>query len=171
MMLRYPSLRACNELLFPMIRREMAAFEPAPPYEDEHRGLDKVESVLALMQRDQYYPDFFAKAAYLFCAIIDGHPFSNGNKRAAVAMLSYFLIVNGYRISTPSMEAVHGALRDQFPKLRWENIEAFHHPHEYFFYHLALIIADRAQKGKMTFRQEQSAVVQLLQFITAQKNA
>lgn len=167
MMLRYPSLRACNELLFPMIRREMAAFEPAPPYEDEHRGLDKVESVLALMQRDQYYPDFFAKAAYLFCAIIDGHPFSNGNKRLAVILLTYVLLVNGYQISAPDMQAIRDELRRFFPKLRWEDVSAFRHPHEYFFYHLALVIADRAQKGKLTFRQEQHSVRELLAFIGA----
>ena len=167
MTLRYPSLPACRELLFPMIRSQMSSFEPAPPYEDEKRGLEKCESIFALMQRDGYYPDFFAKAAYLFCSVIDGHPFSNGNKRMAVAVLTYFMIMNGYHLSAPSMEAVRGALHDQFPHLRWEHVEAFRHAHEYFFYHLALIIADRNQKGKMTFRQEQSAVVQLLEFITA----
>ena len=167
MTFHYPSLPACRQILFPMIRREMVAFEPAPPYDDEQRGIQKLESIFALMQRDGYYPDFFAKAAYLFCAIIDGHPFSNGNKRVAVAAITYFLIVNGFRLSGPDMQAVRDALHDQFPNLRWENVEAFRRPHEYFFYHLALIIADRAQKGKMTFKQEQGAVVELLRFITA----
>lgn len=168
MTFHYPSLQACREFLFPMIRTEMVTFEPAPAYEEERRGLEKIESIFALMKRDAYYPDFFAKAAYLFCSIIDGHPFSNGNKRMAVSVLTYFLLLNGYRISEPGMHAVRDALHEQFPKLRWENVQSFRFAHEYFFYHLALIIADRAQKGKMTFRQEQSAVVQLLQFITAQ---
>lgn len=167
MTLHYPSIQACKDLLFPMIRTEMVAFEPAPMYEEERRGLEKIDSIFALMQRDEYYGDLFAKAAYLFCSIIDGHPFSNGNKRVAVTALSYFLIMNGHRISAPSMHAVREELRSHFPKIRWEEIQAFHYAHEYFFYHLALIIADRTQKGKMTFKQEQTAVQELLQFITA----
>ncbi len=162
----YPSLTACGKILFPMIRSEMIAFEPAPPYEDEQRGLQKLESVFQLMQDDRYYPDFYTKAAYLFCAIIDGHPFSNGNKRVAVAVLTYFLLLNGHRISAPGMDAVRDALREKFPNLRWEDVQAFRFAHEYFFYHLALIIADRVQKGKMTFKQEQNAVRELLMFIT-----
>lgn len=163
---RYPSLEACTQLLFPIIRKEMIAFEPAPAYEEEQIGLKKLGSIFQLMQEDQYYPNFLSKAAYLFCAIIDGHPFSNGNKRLGVAVLTYFMIMNGYKLSAPSMGAVYEALREQFPKLRWENVLAFRHPHEYFFYHLALIIADRAQKGKMTFKQEQTAVQELLHFIS-----
>jgi death-on-curing family protein len=162
----YPSLQACRDLLFPLIRREMATMEPAPFYEDERRGMEKLESIFSLMQRGSYYPDFTAKAAYLFCSIIDGHPFSNGNKRLAVATLTYFLVLNGKRISAPSMHAVREALQGQFPRLRWEEVVAFHHPHEYFFYHLALIVADRTQKGKMTFREEQRAVGKLLEFVT-----
>ena len=167
MTLHYPSLPACRDILFPMIRLEMSQFEPSPQYENERRGLDKLDSIFSLMQRDSYYPDFFSKASYLFCAIIDGHPFSNGNKRAAVATLSYFLVVNGHVLSSQSMDAVREALHDQFPHLQWQHVKSFHFPHEYFFYHLALIIADRNQKGKMTFRQEQMAVVELLRFITA----
>jgi hypothetical protein len=64
------------------------------------------------------------------------------------------------------MDALYREFRDTFPKLRWEEVQSFHHPHEYFFYHLALIIADRHQKGKMTFQQEQKAVKHLLIFIT-----
>ena len=168
MLFHYPTLAACRAILFPMIRTEMAVFEPAPAYEEERHGIQKVESIFALMQRDVYYPDFFAKAAYLFCAIIDGHPFPNGNKRAAVAAITYFLVANGRRIYGPDMHAVRDALQAQFPNLQWQKVDAFRHPHEYFFYHLALVIADRAQKGKMTFRQEQSAVALLLQFITAE---
>ena len=163
----YPSLEACRRLIFPMISREMVAFEPAPAYEEEKIGLQKIDSIFQLMQNDTYYSDFLTKAAYLFCAIIDGHPFSNGNKRMAVSALSYFLVYNKHQLSEPSMQAVRDALREQFPKLRWENVQSFRFAHEYFFYHLALIIADRAQKGKMTFRQERDAVVQLLRFITA----
>ena len=166
--MHYPTLQTCRELLFPLIRNHMVAVEPAPWYESERRGIERLESIMILMQRDEY-SDLLSKAAYLFCSIIDGHPFSNGNKRVAVTLLTYFLILNNFRISAPSMRALREELKRIFPKLRWENIHAFRHPHEYFFYHLALIIADRTQKGKLNFRQEQEAVVQLLGFIAAKE--
>ncbi|MEN9561352.1 MAG: hypothetical protein RIQ56_625 [Candidatus Parcubacteria bacterium] len=163
--MQYPTLQICQEILFPLIRNEMVRYEPAPYYEDERKGIEKMTGTFDLMQRDDY-EGIFGKAAYLFCSVIDGHHFSNGNKRLAVALLTYFLIVNGYKIHGPAMGAVENELRHFFPKLQWEEVRAFHHSHEYFFYHLALVIADRKQKGKMTFREEQSAVRQLLEFIT-----
>ncbi len=163
-MMHYPTLLQCKNLLFPLIEEEMATNEPAPDYKNEKRGLQRTESILMLMQRDDY-ADFFAKAAYMFCALIDGHPFSNGNKRLAVALLSFFFILNNYVIHTLKMEDVRQELERLFPDLKWQTVHSFHYPHEYFLYHLALVIADRNQKGKMTFTQEQSAVVDLLKFI------
>jgi prophage maintenance system killer protein len=162
--MQYPTLDACRLLLFPIIRREMASHEPAPPYEYEERGLKKLESIFTLMQRKEY-EGLFGKAAYMFCSIIDSHPFSNGNKRLAVSVLTYHLIMNKRRISSKSMHAVRAELHRLFPNLQWQNIHAFRHAHEYFFYHLALIIADRNQKGQLTFQQEQAAVRSLLEFI------
>lgn len=162
----YPTLDICRQLLFPLVQKEMVTSEPAPPYAYEQRGLQRLESVFALMQRDDY-EGFYPKAAYLFCSVIDGHPFSNGNKRLAVSLLTFFMVANGLLISGPSMEAVRDELAKAFPHLKWEDVAAFRRPHEYFFYHLALIIADRGQKGQMTFRQEQEAVQQLLKFISA----
>lgn len=167
--MNYPTLSICRELLFPIIRQHMAAHEPAPYYDDERHGLEKLKGTFELMQRENY-PDLLSKAAYLFCSVIDGHPFSNGNKRLAVTLLTYTLLMNEFRISALGMHAVRAELERFFPKLRWEDVHAFRHPHEYFFYHLALIIADRAQKGKMNFRQEQDAVRQLLMFIGVQGN-
>lgn len=164
--MHYPTLHVCAELLFRVIRTEMAAFEPAPQYEEERRGLDRLESIFTLMQRDDY-PNLLSKSAYLFCSVIDGHPFSNGNKRLAVTLLTYMLLINGYRISAPDMNDMRHELERLFPKLQWEKIHAFKSPHEYFFYHLALVIADRNQKGKMTFQQERAAVEELLAFIAA----
>lgn len=163
-MITYPTLAQCKEILFPLIREEMATDEPAPHYGNEKRGLVRIESILTLMQRDDY-ETFFAKAAYMFCSVIDGHPFSNGNKRLAVTLLSFFLILNDYVIHVTNMEGVRVELSRLFPNLKWEPVTSFRYPHEYFFYYLALIIADRNQKGKMTFSQEQAAVVELLKFI------
>jgi len=164
MSIRYPTMEACRELLFPLIRKEMMTSEPAPHYLDERRGIDKLQAIFDLMQRNEY-EGLYGKAAYLFCSIIDGHPFSNGNKRLAVAVLTFFLVTNHIKISAPDMVSVQEELHRFFPHLKWEEVHAFHHSHEYFFYHLALIVADRAQKGQLTFRQEQDAVRQLLEFI------
>jgi prophage maintenance system killer protein len=162
--MHYPTIPSCREILFPLIRREMGKAEPAPWYEDERRGLGRLEGTFALMERDEY-PDMLSKAAYLFCSVIDGHFFSNGNKRLAVAVLTYFLVVNGWKISAPDLEDLRSELQRFFPKLQWENVHAFRFAHEYFFYHLALIIADRRQKGAMKFQEEQRAVRELLTFI------
>lgn len=160
----YPTIDTCLSLLFPLIRREMVQSEPAPWYEDERRGIERLSGTFDLMQRPEYEGDL-AKAAYLFCSIIDGHFFSNGNKRLGVAALTYFLVVNHWKISAPDLLDLRAELQRFFPMLTWEDVHAFRYPHEYFFYHLALIIADRKQKGAMTFQEEQRAVRDLLGFI------
>lgn len=160
----YPTLDDCRLQLFPYIKKKMAADEPVPAYAYEPSGLNRLESILALMQRDDY-PDDPAKAAYLFCSIIDSHPFSNGNKRLSVTLLTAFLLLNGYKIHGPNMRVMREEMHRAFPNLKWEEVGAFSQAHEHFFYHLALIIADRSQKGHMTFRQEQAAVETLLKTV------
>lgn len=142
----------------------MATHEPAPDYEGEKRGVERLDGILQLMQRDEY-PHLLHKAAYAFCSIIDGHHFSNGNKRLAVSVLIFTLLLNGVRIHAPNMEIMESELQRFFPNLKWDDSVKFTQPHEYFFYHLALIIADRSQKGEMTFSQEQEAVVELLRVV------
>jgi prophage maintenance system killer protein len=160
------TLDDCQHWLFPLIRRHMAGHEPAPDYAHEPSGLKRLESILSLANRAEY-PDLLSKAAYIFCAIIDGHPYSNGNKRLAVACLCATLVLNSTQLSEMSLEAVREQLKWLFPKLQWQEVEHFTLPHEYFFYHLALVIADRQQKGGLSFQQEQAAVRHLLQFVTA----
>lgn len=161
-MILYPALADCHRELFPYIRSRLIEAEPAPNYEGEEHGLHQLEGIFGLMQRDEYYEDILSKAAYLFCSVIDGHPFSNGNKRLGVTLLLFFLLRNGFLVSIPDMEIMRSELIRLFPNLRWEEVVAFHYPHEYFFYHLALIIADRKQKGKMNFKEEQHAIRELL---------
>jgi len=164
-MRRYPSIPVCRELLFPFIRRHMALSEPAPFYEGELLGLEHLQGIFALMRRREYR-GVIGKCAYLFCSVIDGHHFSNGNKRLAVALLTYSLLMNGKRISAPAMDVMREELKRIFPKIQWEEVRAFRYPHEYFLYHLALVIADRRQKGAISFTQEQVAVRALLTFVT-----
>ena len=105
----------------------------------------------------------------MFCSIIDGHPFSNGNKRLAVALLSLFLLMNDYTFHGRNTESMRQSLEASFPHIKWELITSFHFAHEYFLYHLALVIADRNQKGKMTFFEEREAVEALLKTVAIQK--
>jgi death-on-curing family protein len=162
--MRYPTLDDCRQILFPYIRSRLVQAEPAPSYEDEERGLQKLEGILGLMQIDEY-DGALAKAAYLFCSVVDGHPFSNGNKRLGVTVLLFFLLTNGYLVSMPNLAVLRQELQRLFPALHWEDVDTFTEPHEYFFFHLALIIADRRQKGQMTFTQEQQAVKTLLEAV------
>jgi prophage maintenance system killer protein len=157
----YPTPDTCRQLLFPYIRSRLVSDEPAPIYDDEQVGLRRLEGILGLMQRDDY-KGVLGKAAYLFCSIIDGHPFSNGNKRLAVTLLLYTLLSNGWLVNAPNLVVMRSELVRIFPNLLWEEVQTFRYPHEFFFYHLALIIADRKQKGHMTFHQEQMAVRELL---------
>jgi len=162
--MKYIDISICEKLIFPYIQDNMASEEPAPMYELETEGVKRLEAVFHLMQRSDY-KGLLGKAAYMFCSVIDSHHFSNGNKRLAVSLLIFFLLVNNRGIHAPNMEVMRSELRKAFPKLKWQNVQSFSYPHEYFFYHLALIIADRSQKGKMTFTQEQAAVKNLLNVV------
>lgn len=164
-MIHYPTIKICKKLLFPFIRDRMAEREPVPQYEYESEGIKKLESTLELMKRSNYSPAL-AKAAYLFCSVIDGHHFSNGNKRLAVVLLTYFLLINDFEIRVPIIGELQKEMHSVFPHLVWEHVDAFSRADEYFFYHLALVIADRNQKGNLSFTQEQKFVRSLLKYIT-----
>lgn len=163
--MRYPTISFCKQGLFAYIRTWMAKVEAAPYYEQEGTGIQHLESILSFMKRPEYR-GVIAKAAYLFCSIIDGHPFSNGNKRLAVTLIVYVLLENGYHLNAKSSIFVRRQLKRTFPKTRWKNIRSFSLPEEYFLYHLALVIADRTQKGNISFQDEQFLVRELLKKIT-----
>jgi len=52
------------------------------------------------------YPTLPAKAAILFFCLVKNHPFVDGNKRFAVAVLEAFLDINGYVLSATDRELV-----------------------------------------------------------------
>ena len=164
-MTKYVSIDHCKEIIFPIIQRHMATGEPAPQYMIERSGLEKVDSILHLMQGDDYYPSLSSKASYMFCAVIGGHPFSNGNKRLAVALLANFLLLNGCGLRDESIGELRRELQLLFPHLQWQQVKSFRYAYEYFLYHLPLIVADRHQKGRMTFHEECSAVERALDVI------
>ena len=56
----------------------------------------KLESVLAHIQNDDYYPTFIDKLTHLFFCTCKFHCFQDGNKRLAITLSAHFLLLNGY---------------------------------------------------------------------------
>lgn len=55
-----------------------------------------LDSVLAHIQEDDYYPTFVDKLTHLFFCTCQFHCFEDGNKRLAITLSAYFLLLNGY---------------------------------------------------------------------------
>jgi death-on-curing protein len=55
-----------------------------------------LKSILEHVQNDDYYPELMDKMTYLVYSINKNHAFNDGNKRASIALSSYFLELNGY---------------------------------------------------------------------------
>ena len=49
-----------------------------------------------MIKNDEYYPNYYKKASFLFVALSKGHYFSNGNKRVALFSYAYFAFINRY---------------------------------------------------------------------------
>ena len=58
------------------------------------RGL--LESPLAHIKNDDYYPLLEDKLTHLVFSINKNHAFADGNKRSSIALGAYFLELNGY---------------------------------------------------------------------------
>lgn len=56
----------------------------------------QLDSVLAHIQNDDYYPALEEKLTHLVFALTKFHCFTDGNKRSAIALGAYFLELNGY---------------------------------------------------------------------------
>jgi len=59
-------------------------------------NLDQLESVLAHIQNDGYYPTFIDKLTHLVFAVNKFHCFQDGNKRISISLGIQFLNLNGY---------------------------------------------------------------------------
>jgi death on curing protein len=74
---------------------------------DRYGGAPGVRDVGALesaLQRPQtgYYETIIEEAAALLESLVQNHPFVDGNKRVAFAVVDVFLRINGYTIVAPS---------------------------------------------------------------------
>lgn len=68
-----------------------------PGTKDRHQ----LESPLAHIQNDDYYPDMIDKLSFLIYTINKNHAFHDGNKRSSIALGAYFLELNGYGYVVP----------------------------------------------------------------------
>lgn len=59
-----------------------------------YKDIGALESVLEHIRNDIYYPDFLSKITNLVFGINKNHTFNDGNKRASIALSSYFLEIN-----------------------------------------------------------------------------
>lgn len=60
------------------------------------KSLHDIESPLAHIQNDVYYPEMVDKLTHLVFSINKNHAFNDGNKRSSIALGAYFLELNGY---------------------------------------------------------------------------
>jgi death-on-curing protein len=60
------------------------------------KDISAIESILAHIQNDDYYPEFIDKLTHLVFGVNKIHAFIDGNKRTSLALGAYFLEINGY---------------------------------------------------------------------------
>ena len=67
-------------------------------------GVRDVGALESALQRPQtgYYETIIEEAAALLESLVQNHPFVDGNKRVAFAVVDVFLRINGYSIVAPS---------------------------------------------------------------------
>ena len=67
-------------------------------------GVRDVGALESALQRPQtgYYDTTLEEAAALLESLVQNHPFVDGNKRVAFAVVDVFLRINGYTIGAPS---------------------------------------------------------------------
>lgn len=58
------------------------------------RDIGLIDSTLDHVQNDFYYPELEDKVTHLIFSFNKNHCFNDGNKRASIALASYFLTVN-----------------------------------------------------------------------------
>jgi len=70
------------------------------------RDLGLLKSAVARPQATfdgkELYADIFIKAAALMDSLVNNHPFADGNKRTGITAAGLFLLINGYKLKTPS---------------------------------------------------------------------
>src|SRR5215471_3942343 len=78
-------------------------------------GVRDVGALESALHRPQtgYYDSIIHEAAALLESLIQNHPFIDGNKRVAFAVMDVFLRINGYRITADS-NSIHAFMMELF---------------------------------------------------------
>jgi death-on-curing family protein len=119
-------------------------------------------------QNDEFYPTVFEKAAYLFCGLIEGHYFSNGNKRLALMSTVFFLGLNNYNTRNVSRNAGITLLKKSFPNAILSQVSDIPEVVPELSYHLCKIVAD-SPTHQMDFDTLKRTVERILQFLFIEK--
>ena len=81
---------------------------------DGIRDMGALESALHRPQTG-YYDTLVHEAAALFESLVQNHPFVDGNKRVAFAVVDVFLKINGHRIAADS-QSIYNMMMDLFAR-------------------------------------------------------
>lgn len=73
---------------------------------DSSRIESAIESIYQTFFGVELYPDITDKASFLACALVNGHPFIDGNKRMGMAVMLTFLNLNGYELELTDQELI-----------------------------------------------------------------
>ncbi|WP_072583216.1 type II toxin-antitoxin system death-on-curing family toxin [Polynucleobacter sp. MWH-Adler-W8] len=91
-------------------------------------GIRDIAALESALNRPQsgYYKDVISQAAALFESLAINHPFVDGNKRIAFAVMDTFLRLNGFRIHATS-KTLHNKIISMFEKgeLKFDFIDAW----------------------------------------------
>ncbi|HXO64262.1 MAG TPA: type II toxin-antitoxin system death-on-curing family toxin [Steroidobacteraceae bacterium] len=84
-------------------------------------GIRDVGALESALHRPQtgYYETLVHEAAALFESLVQNHPFVDGNKRVAFAVVDVFLRINGYAI-TASSAAIYGHMMKLLRESRFD---------------------------------------------------
>lgn len=127
------------EAVFNIIATRYSQSEEVPSYRDE-KGFPDLISTLERVKEDNYYPDLYSKAAYLFINLNQGHFFSNGNKRLSIVALTFFLGLNLCVFKNENKEWYKEKLINLFPECSDIDFEDFSDftSVDFCVYHLAI---------------------------------
>lgn len=104
----YPEYEDFLILLFSILKEQLDTDpkDPLPDYRKENS--EQLHKILELVKNDDYYSTLLDKASYLLTSIIQGHIYSNGNKRLALITTLYFLNINGYELEPIKRLSLYG---------------------------------------------------------------
>ncbi len=120
--------------------------DEVPDYDSEPEAVDNYFSLIDRTRSDAFYSTVYLKATVLFLNI-NGHYFSNGNKRLAIFSLTYFLELNNIKPKELSKESYSSLLQSIFKSdialTDYEGFEAS----DFAMYNLAIITAQFNKDG------------------------